>query len=78
MNRLYARVGSKSVGVLIGAALLFVGNQASADDTTVVALGQAAVVDGDKSHARDKAIADAIRKAVEQAVGAMVTSETVT
>jgi len=46
--------------------------------TKVTAVGQAAVYGGDKAHARDRAIEDAQRKAVEQAVGSMVSSETIT
>ena len=46
--------------------------------TEVIADGQAAIVNNDKAMARDKALEDALRKAVEQAVGTMVTSETVT
>ncbi len=37
--------------------------------------GQAAIVNSDKAMARDKAIEDALRRAVEQVVGTMVTSE---
>ena len=48
------------------------------DATEVTAVGQAAIMSNDVSMARDKAIEDALRKAVEQAVGAMVSSETVT
>jgi hypothetical protein len=48
------------------------------ESTTVKAVGQAAITGTDTAHARDKAIEDAMRKAVEQAVGAMVSSETVT
>jgi hypothetical protein len=44
----------------------------------VVSIGQAVVFGGDVPSARDKAIDDAKRKAVEQAVGALVSSETVT
>lgn len=44
----------------------------------VTSTGQAAIYNNDNAHARDKAIDDALRKAVEQAVGAMVSSETVT
>ncbi len=48
------------------------------DAQTVQATGQAAIYGTDTAHARDKAIEDAMRKAVEQAVGAVVSSETVT
>jgi hypothetical protein len=53
---------------------------ASAQDKVeeVMSLGQAVIYSGDKAAARDKAIDDALRKAVEQAVGTMVSSETVT
>ena len=44
----------------------------------VKAMGQAAIYGEDVANARDKAIADAQRKTVEQAIGAMVSSETVT
>lgn len=46
--------------------------------TKVRATGVAAIYQGDKATARDRAIADAQRKAVEQAVGTLVSSETVT
>jgi len=42
------------------------------------ALGQAAIIGGDTSNARDKAVDDALRKAVEQSVGTIISSETVT
>jgi hypothetical protein len=45
---------------------------------SVTARGQAAIVNNDKAMARDKAIEDALRRAVEQVVGTMVTSETKT
>ena len=41
------------------------------------ATGQAAILDNDTIRARDKAIADAVRRAVEQVIGTMVSSETV-
>lgn len=44
----------------------------------VSASGQAAIINNDKPAARDKAIDDALRKAVEQSVGTMISSETVT
>lgn len=45
---------------------------------TVTAKGQAAIVNNDKAMARDKAIEDALRRAVEQVVGTMVTAESKT
>jgi hypothetical protein len=43
---------------------------------TITAEGVGAVIGGDRAIARDQAINDALRKAVEQAVGTMVSSET--
>lgn len=44
---------------------------------TLTAEGVGVVVGGDRAMARDNAIQDALRKAVEQAVGTMVSSETI-
>lgn len=70
------------VSAIVGACslVLLVAGTAAAQDksTTVSALGQAAIYGDDASAARDRAIDDALRKAVEQALGAMVSSETVT
>lgn len=43
---------------------------------TVTADGVAAIIDGNKAIARDEALKDAQRKAIEGAVGAMISSET--
>ena len=43
---------------------------------TITAEGVGAILGGDRAIARDQAISDALRKAVEQAVGTMVSSET--
>jgi len=62
-------------------ALFFAGwaIAAIAQETQEVEIsGQAAIYEGDKAQARDKAIDDALRKAVEQAVGTMISSETIT
>lgn len=69
-------------------ALVLVGFMASANAEVatpkaeggqrVSAVGQAAVIGTDVANARDKAVDDALRKAVEQSVGTMVSSETVT
>lgn len=58
------------ISVMIG---LFVPTYLFAN--SVNARGQAAIVNNDKAMARDKAIEDALRRAVEQVVGTMVTSE---
>ena len=46
----------------------------AADVEEVEVTGQAAIFDDDKAQARDKAIDDALRKAVESAVGTKITS----
>jgi hypothetical protein len=48
---------------------------AAGDALVQVAQGQAAVLDGDKPAAREKAIQDALRHAVEMAVGAKISSQ---
>lgn len=55
---------------LLTPALLYAGS--------ITARGQAAIINNDKAMARDKAIEDALRRAVEQVVGTMVTSESKT
>lgn len=63
----------------IAAALLLVGGSAAADEVeTIEVRGEAAILDDDEAAARDKAIDDALRKAVESAVGTMISSETIT
>ncbi len=42
------------------------------------AMGQAAIIDGDNAKGRDDAIKDALRKAVEQKVGTIIESSTIT
>lgn len=62
-----------------GAAALVLVAAASAraeDVVTQEATGQAAVLNGDKAAAREKAIEDALRQAVSMAVGTQVTSTT--
>ena len=60
-------------------SLVLFGAPAYAEDAVKVeAVGQAAIYGKDVAQARDKAIDDARRKAVEQAIGSMVSSETVT
>ncbi len=50
----------------------------AADDVTVQADGEAAIFSGDTAQAKDKAIAEAMRNAVEKAVGTIVTSDSQT
>jgi hypothetical protein len=67
------------IGTALALMLAFAGTaNAGKDTTTVKSMGQAAIYGDDVSNARDKAITDAQRKAVEQAIGSMVSSETVT
>lgn len=44
--------------------------------STIVTTGVGTILTGDVAHARDDAINDALRKAVEQAVGTLISSET--
>ena len=60
-------------------ALVLLALPARAGDVQEIeAKGEAAIMQGDKAMARDKAIDDALRKAVESAVGTMISSETIT
>ena len=52
------------------------GGAAGQEVQTITAEGVGVVIGGDRAIARDNAINDALRKAVEQAVGTMVSSET--
>ncbi|MBI4400749.1 MAG: flagellar assembly protein T N-terminal domain-containing protein [Nitrospirae bacterium] len=72
MNSVRVSLASTMGLLLVG--LLWVG-QGWAQTQTVTAEGMAGIK-GDQSIARDNAIQDALRKAVEQAVGTMVASET--
>lgn len=66
------------VAILLFSAYTSLITSAYAQDTqTVTSEGVAPIVEGNKSIARDNAVTDAQRKAVEQAVGTMVSSETV-
>jgi len=66
-----------TIAVLIG---IILATPVFADDKVeeIEVTGQAAIFDNDKAQARDKAIDDALRKAVESAVGTMISSETLT
>lgn len=63
-----------SMGAL---ALLLVAQTAQAEVKQITVEGVAAVVGGDKAIARDRAIDDAKRKAVEQVAGAQVSAESI-
>jgi len=56
---------------------LFLGPALAQETTTATAEGMAAVRQGNQAGARDTAVNDALRKAVEQAVGTMISSQTV-
>jgi hypothetical protein len=67
--------------LVCAAALLVVlsaGLALAADVQKVEVRGEAAIVGADKASARDKAIDDGLRKAVEQAVGTLISAETIT
>ena len=59
--------------VLIGAACPFAFSQVA----EITAIGHATIYGADKSAARDKALEDAQRKAVEQAMGTMISAESI-
>lgn len=68
-----------SIGLTIVACIGALSSKASAtQEQQLTAVGQSAIYGADVANARDKAIEDAMRKAVEQALGAVVSSETVT
>ena len=68
-----------SIPVGIGLLILFVVViGAFAQSTEITAKGYGTIYGKDKAAARDRAIEDAQRKAVEQAMGTMISSETVT
>lgn len=71
---------SRKPGILIGilAISLCVLVSAGMAGQMITADGFAAITGGNKVIARDKAVDDALRKAVEQAVGTMVSSDTMT
>ncbi|ABW67003.1 flagellar assembly protein T N-terminal domain-containing protein [Desulfosudis oleivorans] len=68
-----------SIGVLLLALTLLASAGAWAQEEihTVTAEGVAVITDGNMASARDGAVNDALRRAVEQAVGTMVSAETV-
>ena len=63
--------------VLVGALVLGFTLPVAAQDKTVTVEGQGVVISDDAAMARDKAVEDALRKAVEQVVGTQVSSESV-
>ncbi len=71
MNRLFH-------GWLVAVLVALSWSALAADVEKVESRGEAAILDDDKAAARDKAIDDALRKAVETAVGTMISSETIT
>ncbi len=66
------------IGLWFVAAFFTAGAAWAEEAQTVEARGEAAILDNDKAMARDKALEDAQRKAVESAVGTLISSETVT
>jgi hypothetical protein len=84
LSRPFERRLARALGVPLGLALgvgvcaLASGPAAAAAIDTVEVEGMAAVTNNDIGRARDRAIDDAKRKAVEQVVGTRVTAESVT
>lgn len=76
MNRSFSRTAGILFGIL--AISLWVLASAGMAGEMITADGFAAITGGNKVIARDKAVDDALRKAVEQAVGTMVSSDTMT
>ncbi|MHB8881794.1 MAG: flagellar assembly protein T N-terminal domain-containing protein [Thermodesulfovibrionales bacterium] len=76
MKRLFSRTPGILIGIL--AISLWVLASASMAGELITADGYAAITGGNTVIARDKAVDDALRKAVEQAVGTMVSSDTMT
>ncbi|MFO8047540.1 MAG: flagellar assembly protein T N-terminal domain-containing protein [Desulfosudaceae bacterium] len=69
----------KVSGIILISFVCLCLNLALANDETTIttAEGMAAIRDGNQAGARDSAVNDALRKAVEQAVGTMISSRTV-
>src|SRR5690606_9756844 len=79
MNRMqWSRLLMGSALCLASTCMVLSRSVALAKNAKVKAVGVAAIYRGDRAAARDKAVQDAQRKAVEQAVGTLVSSETVT
>ncbi|MBA4374223.1 MAG: hypothetical protein C0402_15335 [Thermodesulfovibrio sp.] len=76
MNRSFSRKSGILFGILAISFWIFV--SAGMAGEMITADGFAAITGGNKVIARDKAVDDALRKAVEQAVGTMVSSDTMT
>ncbi len=76
MNRGFSRLPRIFFGIL-AVSLLVLASAAMAGEI-ITADGFAAITSGNTVIARDKAVDDALRKAVEQAVGTMVSSDTMT
>jgi len=64
------------VALVFGVTASLAGQGAGGETKYVDATGMAGIVNNDTGHARDKALEDARRKAVESVVGVMVDSET--
>lgn len=62
--------------LLFAAALVQTASAASAEPVAIEAAGTAPIISNDKASARDAAIQDGLRKAIEQAVGTIVAADT--
>ncbi len=66
------------IPLLAGFLFVFSALAQTGEAQEVTATGMGAIVGGDVAHARDDAIEDALRKGIEQVLGTMVESETLT
>lgn len=64
------------VFVFLVSLVLIAGVGLASDETIVETEGMASIIDGDQARARELAVHDALRNAVEQAVGTLVDAET--
>ncbi len=74
---LWSMIASSVAFALNGAGVTSSGTPAQPGTKVVTVQGTGMINNGDESSARDAAIQDALRKAVEQAVGTIVSSQTV-
>lgn len=66
------------IPLLAGFLFVFSALAQTGEAQEVTATGMGAIIGGDAAHARDDAIEDALRKGIEQVLGTMVESETLT
>jgi hypothetical protein len=67
---------SVGLGILVGSASGFGQDESQPDVREVTASGMGSITNGDVAHAKDDAVEDALRNAIEQTLGTMIQSET--